>query len=130
MGLFTLMVCTPIICKSCEYKTTKIQTGKRSLVLFWSGYGMYITMIYSTVPSTRVDSSFLYGFIGGKASSEVAVATELTKQSKRVPGICFVLPNNSFFPGSLLCLTNMHLFFGGTFCTKMLAIYCFMKSTD
>ena len=71
-------------------------------------------MIYSTVPSTRVDSSFLYGFIGGKASSEVAVATELTKQSKRVLGICFVLPQKQFFfyfpPNIFLCSVNFILF--------------------
>ena len=54
--------------------------------------------------------SFLYGFIGGKASYETARSCccncELTKQSKRVPGICFVLPNNSFFSLSYVQLQS------------------------
>ena len=54
-------------------------------------------MLYSTVPATRVNSSFFYGFIGGKASYKVANATEFTKWSKKVPENCFVLTKNNIF---------------------------------
>ena len=70
--------------------------------LGFSSWGFVTKICFSTLWKT-LDSvlSFLYGFIGGKASYETARSCccncELTKQSKRVPGICFVLPNNSFF---------------------------------
>ena len=67
--------------------------------------------------------SFLYGFIGGKASYETARSCccncELTKQSKRVPGICFVLPNNSFFHSPMYSSKVLLIkFSGGLFFIK------------